>query len=264
MYLLSNSKVIDALITAQAGKKDVEVLLNQDFPSSGTDSGSNDSVFTQLQKAGVNVKWAPGAGSFYTHEKGVILDGKTAWIMTMNATESSPTQNREYLAIDTDANDVAEAEQIFQADFADLSSHPKGQLVVSPTNSLTELTGLIGLATSTLDMEAEELTDTDIVNALEAAGDRGVKVHVVLADASSTTQAAALEQHGVSLVTFSKYYVHAKSIVADGKYAYVGSENFSAQSLGYNRELGILTNTASEVSKVETTTQSDFAAGTAL
>jgi len=113
-------------------------------------------------------------------------------------------------------------------------------------------------------MEAEELSDAQILSALEAAGDRGVKVHVVLADAQSTTAAATLKQHGVQLVTFAKYYVHAKSIVVDGAYAYVGSENFSGGSLGYNRELGVLTNTASEVAKVETTTQSDFAAGTAL
>jgi phosphatidylserine/phosphatidylglycerophosphate/cardiolipin synthase-like enzyme len=73
-----------------------------------------------------------------------------------------------------------------------------------------------------------------------------------------------LKQHGVQLVTYGALYVHAKSIVADGKYAYVGSENFSGASLGYNRELGVLTDTASEVSKVETTTSSDFAGGTPL
>jgi phosphatidylserine/phosphatidylglycerophosphate/cardiolipin synthase-like enzyme len=264
MYLLSNTKVIDALIAQNKAGHDVKVLLNEDFPSSGANSGSNGSVYTQLQSAGVSVKWAPGAGSFYTHEKGVMIDGKVAWIMTMNATQSSPTSNREYLAVDTDAADVAEAEQIFQADWANQAVHPKGKLVVAPTNAEIELTSLIGMAKTTLDMEAEELSDTAIVTALEAAGDRGVKVHIVLADAQSTTQTPALKQHGVQLVTYSALYVHAKSIVVDGAYAYVGSENFSAESVGYNRELGVLTNTASEVAKVETTTQSDFAAGSPL
>jgi phosphatidylserine/phosphatidylglycerophosphate/cardiolipin synthase-like enzyme len=123
---------------------------------------------------------------------------------------------------------------------------------------------LIGMATSTIDMEAEELTATAIVDALTAAAAKGVKVRAVLADASSTDQAAALKAAGVSLVTYSKLYVHAKSIVVDGKYAYVGSENFSTGSLGSNRELGVLLDTASEVAKVESTTSSDFAGGTAL
>ena len=184
--------------------------------------------------------------------------------MTMNTTESSPTANREYLAVDTDPVDVAEAEQIFASDFADTTLNPKGKLVVSPTNSQNELVALIGMATSTIDMEAEELTATAIVDALTAAAAKGVKVRAVLADASSTDQAAALKAAGVSLVTYSKLYVHAKSIVVDGKYAYVGSENFSTGSLGSNRELGVLLDTASEVAKVESTTSSDFAGGTAL
>jgi phosphatidylserine/phosphatidylglycerophosphate/cardiolipin synthase-like enzyme len=261
MYLLSNSDVINALIARHQAGVDVKVILNKTFPSTGSNAGSNASVYSQLQSAGVSVVWAP-AGFTYTHEKGVIIDAATAWIMTMNATESSPTSNREYLAVDTDATDVAEAEAIFEHDYADQSYTPKGKLVVSPTNSRTDLTALIGMATKSIDMEAEELTDTGIVGALETAAMRGVAVHVVMADATTTTSAPALKTAGVKLVVYTNYYVHAKSIVVDGAYAYVGSENFSAGSLGYNRELGVLTDTASEVAKVATTTASDFAAGT--
>jgi len=263
MYLLSSNAVIDAVIAQSKAGKDVKVLLNETFPATGADSGSNTSVYTQLQNAGVNVKWAP-AGFTYTHEKGVMLDAKVAWIMTMNATESSPTANREYLAVDTDAVDVAEAEEIFASDFADTSLLPKGKLVVSPTNSENELVSLIQMAKSTIDMEAEELTDTAVVDALTTAAGKGVKVRAVLADSTSTDQAPALKAAGVSLVTYSALYIHAKSIVVDDTYAYVGSENFSAGSLGDNRELGVLLNTPSEVAKVESTTSSDFAGGTAL
>jgi phosphatidylserine/phosphatidylglycerophosphate/cardiolipin synthase-like enzyme len=261
MYLLSNKDVINALIDRYKAGIDVKVILNKTFPSSGANAGSNTAVYAQLQSAGVPTIWAP-AGFTYTHEKGVIIDGATAWIMTMNATESSPTANREYLAVDTDAADVAEAEAIFEHDYADQAYTPTGKLVVAPTNATTDLTTLIGIAQKTIDMEAEELTSTDIVGALETAAMKGVKVRVVMADASTTTSAPALKAAGVSLVVYSALYVHAKSIVVDGAYAYVGSENFSGGSLGFNRELGVVTNTASEVAKVETTTSSDFAAGT--
>ncbi len=264
MYLLSNTSVIDALIAQQQAGRDVKVILNQSFPSGGSNSG----VYSQLQSAGVSVVWAP-AGFTYTHEKGVMIDGKTAWIMTMNATQSSPTNNREYLAVDTDPNDVAEAEAIFAHDYADQAYTPSGNLVVAPTNARTKLVELIQMARSTIDMEAEELSDTystGIINALTTAGDAGVQVHVVLADSTSvsSTNLATLKAHHVQIVTFSTYYVHAKSIVADGRYAYVGSENFSAGSLGYNRELGIITGTATEVQKVLTTTQGDFSGGSPL
>lgn len=261
MYLLTNSDIINALIAQHQAGHDVKVILNKTFPSSGSDSGSNATVYATLQGDGVPVVWSP-PGFTYTHEKGVIIDGKTAWIMTMNADESSPTDNREYLAVDTDPADVAEAEGIFEHDYANQSYTPTGKLVVSPTNSKTDLTALISMAKQSIDMEAEELTDDTIVSALETAAMHGVQVHVVMADASTTTSAAALEAAGVKLVVYSPLYVHAKSIVVDGAYAYVGSENFSAGSLEYNRELGVLFDTPGEVQKVATTTASDFAGGT--
>jgi cardiolipin synthase len=263
MYLLTSSSVMEALTSRAAAGLQVEVLLNETFPASGADSASNESSFRALALAGVDVKWAP-ASFTYTHEKAVIIDGKVAWIMTMNATQSAATHNREYLAIDSDAADVAEAEQIFAADFAHRSLRPWGKLVVSPTNSQDELVSLLQMARRTIDVEAEELSDRAIVDALTSAGHRGVKVRAVLADASSTPRAPTLKAAGVALVTYGALYVHAKSVVVDGAYAYVGSQNFTAGSLGDNRELGVLTDAPSEVSKVETTTSSDFANGTRL
>jgi cardiolipin synthase A/B len=264
MYLLTSPAIIDALASRSAAGLDVEVLLNQTFPSSEAGKkSSNASSFRELVAAGVRVKWAP-ADFTYTHEKAVIVDGEEAWIMTMNATRSAAIDNREYLAVDSDAADVAEAEQIFAADYASTSLSPQGKLVVSPANSRSALLSLLQTAERTLDVEAEELSDAAIVGALTSAARRGVRVRAVLANASSTRQAPTLKAAGVQLVTYGALYVHAKAIVVDGAYAYVGSENFSAGSLGQNRELGVLTDAASEVSKVETTTSSDFAAGTPL
>jgi cardiolipin synthase len=262
MYLLSNSSVISALISQKNAGHEVKVLLNQTFPQGGSNSAS----YSQLMSAGVDVHWAP-TGFTLTHEKCVILDAKTAWIMTMNATQTSPSDNREYLAVDSDANDVAEAEAIFAADFANQSFTPVGKLAVAPDNARGKLVALVASAKSTVDMEAEELSDTTLVGAMTAAADRGVKVRVVIAGTGSTSQQqaiATLKQHGAKLVVVTTPYMHAKSIVVDGASAYVGSENFSTGSLSYNRELGVLTNAASEVAKVAATTSSDFASGTPL
>jgi phosphatidylserine/phosphatidylglycerophosphate/cardiolipin synthase-like enzyme len=68
--------------------------------------------------------------------------------------------------------------------------------------------------------------------------------------------------------TSTNPYIHAKAIVVDcaaGTCArgFVGSENFSAGSVGYNRELGVIFDSASELAKVETAIDTDFAAGVA-
>lgn len=263
MYLLSSSSIITALIAQKNAGHDVKVLLNQTFPQG---QGSNQSTFAQLHSAGVNVKWAPAAFTF-THEKTVIIDAATAWIMTMNATVTSATDNREYLAVDTDATDVAEAESIFESDFAGTATSAK-KLVAAPDNAFSKLLQLIASASATIDIEAEELSDTQIVTALSRAADGGVKVRVVIASGTGTpaqtTAIATLKQHGVRIVSLSTPYIHAKSLVVDGTSAYVGSENFSTGSLGYNRELGVLFNAPAEVQKVLSTTSTDFSHGTAL
>jgi len=263
MYLLTWSSVVDALVAKKQAGLDVEVVLNQSFPSPGQ---SNDPVFAQLQAAGVNVVWAPSAFQ-YTHEKAVIIDGTSAWIMTMNVTFSSPTQNREYLALDTDPDDVAEAEQIFQADLTGTPITPTGKLVVAPGGARPALLALIDGATTTLQVEDEELSDDAIVTALVAAHDRGVTVRVVLSDDTPTSaQSSAvqtLESDGIEVRKLSTPYVHAKAIVADQTLAFVGSENLTQNSLDANRELGLVFDTPSEVSKVVVTVGGDFASGVA-
>ncbi|HEY2367685.1 MAG TPA: phospholipase D-like domain-containing protein, partial [Polyangiaceae bacterium] len=241
---------------------DVKVLLDS---SSQT---SNGSVYNQLKSAGVSVAWSSTQFT-YTHEKCVILDGKTAWIMTMNLTQSSPDSNREYLAIDTTAADVTEAEAIFAGDFAGKPpASASGPLVVAPINAVASIVNLINSAKTTIDLEGEELSDYHTADALKAALTRGVKVRVVLSDTTQTPsgQAAVAEIKGAGgkLVTVSTPYIHAKTLVVDGATAYVGSENFSTGSLQYNREVGVIFSIASEVQKISTTISSDFSKGTAL
>ncbi len=261
MYLLTSNTFINALIAKKKAGLDVKVVLNKNFPSAGTD---NTTVFNTLQSGGVEVVWATSAYT-YTHEKSVIVDGTSVWIMTMNVTFSSPTSNREYLALDTDPDDVAEAERIFQADFTSSGASPTGKLLVAPINARERLLALIQSATTTLDLEGEELSDAEIVPALTAAHDRGVAVRIVLSDDTPTTPMAnavsTLEADGIAVRKLSTPYVHAKAIVVDNAVAYVGSANFTQNSLDSNRELGLFASAASEVAKVEATIDGDFNAG---
>ena len=264
MYLLTNDKITQALIDQYKAGRDVKVVLNQNFPSGGN---TNLSDYNKLVAAKVPVVWAPPAFTF-THSKCVILDNTEAWIMTMNATATSARDNREYLAIDRDAADVAQAESIFQGDYANKQSDASGALLVSPVSSTKRLTELIRSATTSLDMEAESLADDGIVAEIVAAKARGVLIRVVLStDFTSTGEQAAiatLKASSVPLVSLDTPYVHAKSIVADNARAYVGSINFTATSMRSNREIGLITDAPAEVAKVVTTTAADFRAGTAL
>ena len=150
MYLLSSDEVINALKARARAGKTVKVILNAQFPPGTTPANPNTDVYKELAAANVEVHWAQPKFNF-THAKYLILDGKTAWIMTMNATNSSPLGNREYLAVDTGSDDIAELQAIFDADFAPAAIVPAGPLVVSPENAGPHLVSLISSAQKTVD-----------------------------------------------------------------------------------------------------------------
>jgi len=284
MYLLTSSTYINELIALHQAGKDVKVILNQTFPTGTSASDTNASSYSTLQGAGVDVVWSPTTTGFtnYTHEKTVIIDpggtAEAAWIMTMNLDTDAPKYNREYLAQDTNAADIAEAEAIFEADYAGTDITATGNLVVAPeqpNNCATVLLSLVNSATATIDMEAEEIdesgtsTEAKIFAALVAKAKAGVKVKLVLEDSTEASQSTAvsdLTAAGAQVVGYvysggSGLDIHAKAMVVDGASAYVGSENFTGGSLEYNRELGVYFTIASEVQKVDSTILADFAGG---
>lgn len=267
MYLLTANSVITALKNRKAAGVDVKVVLNQTFP---TGQDSNQPAYDELQSAGVEVVWADPQFTF-THSKLIVVDAKEAWIMTMNATFTSPVDNREYLVVDSDPADVAEAEDVFTADFTRVGKAFTGKLVISPINAQQNLVQLIDAARSSVEMEAEALSETQVVDALARAADRGVTVRVVLADRSGTQSQneaiSALKGHGVSLVKLtgaSQPYVHAKALVVDGKVGYAGSTNFTFTSLLKNREIGVMIGEPGAVQTMAQTISQDFGNGTAL
>jgi cardiolipin synthase len=154
---------------------------------------------------------------------------------------------------------------IFMADW----THSTAQfndpnLVVSPINSRNDFATLINSAHSTLLIEAEEMNDSAIEQALANAAQHGVQVEVILPTANISTGdsnsqgIATIKQGGVQVREDPQLYMHAKIIIVDGRIAFVGSENISAQSLDQNRELGIIVSDSSVLNKLQITFQSDW------
>jgi cardiolipin synthase len=276
MYEMSHQGIIAALVARAKAHVNVRVILD----GSTQNKSFNTSAHDTLVAAGAKVVWSNPTFT-YTHEKAIMIDGTSAWIMTMNATGSAPTENREYLALDTDAADIAEADAVFEADYAMHTIAPTGALVVANANARPDLVALINASTTTLDVEGEEFSDTytgGIVDSVTNAAHRGVKVRVIIGNSSpDQSSIARVKTAGAKVVvtgpmsgggTMSNPYIHAKTIVIDCSSTnctrgYVGSENFSAGSLGYNRELGVIFSTQAELAKVETAINTDFAAGVA-
>ena len=272
MYEIDDSGVIGAITAAKGKGLDVKVVLD----GSSTTRSNNQSAYDSFSGY---VTWS-GSAFTYTHEKCVMIDHAQAWIMTANAESSVPEYNREYLAVDNGAADVAEAEAIFEADYAAQKYTPTGDLVVANSNARPDLVSLINSAQKSLDIEDEEFSDNDsngITDAVVAAAKRGVVVRLVVAggstDATQTTALADVKSApGASVYvssvssgngTASNPYIHAKAILVDCatgtcKSGFVGSENMTTGSLLYNRELGVLFDDPTQLATVESAMNADF------
>jgi phosphatidylserine/phosphatidylglycerophosphate/cardiolipin synthase-like enzyme len=142
---------------------------------------------------------------------------------------------------------------VFNADFAGDQSAPtpSGTDLVWSPGSEPALLALIRSARRSLAVENQEMANSQVVSALIAAARSGIVTHVIMTDDSAYSSnfskllAAGVDVH-VYPDTSLALYIHAKVIVVDAgtatQKAFVGSENFSTASMGYNRELGIIVN----------------------
>ncbi len=269
IYILSDRNVIHALEDAANNGLDVRVML-EPHPFGGGPSTSR--TLDELKAANVKAQYSSPDFKL-THEKGMVIDGATAYIMTSNfsraalggSSGSSGTRNREYGIIDTNSQDVQAVISIFNADWNHTTAQfNDANLVVSPVNSRSTFTALIGSARHTLLIEAEEMNDNAIEQALVSAARNGVQIEIILpapsgsASDSNSQGIAAIKQGNITVREDPKLYIHAKIIVVDGVKAFVGSENISTQSLDQNRELGILVSDTSVLSKLQSTFQTDW------
>ncbi|MBV8084950.1 MAG: hypothetical protein JO247_09050 [Chloroflexi bacterium] len=262
MYLLTDKDVLVALEDAERRGVKVRALLEEHPYGEGA---GNESAYSRLQRDGIAVRWTDNRRYKLTHEKAAVVDGREALILTLNLTASAFSRNREYGVVDRTPEDVTEVAAIFEADWSGTTYTPaQPDLVVSPMNSRDKLQAIIGQATSSLDVESEEVQDDSVEQALLGAEKRGVNVRVVLSPAAAgQTDANAggvafLKSGGVQVRYMSKPYVHAKIVLADRKTAFVGSENISHQSLDLNREVGLFVSAPAALQRIAATFEQDW------
>lgn len=269
IYILSDRNVIRALEEAANRGLDVRVML-EPHPVGGGSSVPR--TLDELKAAGIKAQYS-NPDFKLTHEKGMVIDGSTAFVMTSNfsrsalggSSGSSGTRNREYGIIDTNSQDVQAVINIFNADWNRTAAQfSDANLVVSPINARSAFISLIGGARHTLLIEAEEMNDSAVEQALINAASRGVQIEIILpapsgsASDSNSPGIAAIKQSNITVREDAQLYIHAKIMVVDGGKAFVGSENISTQSLDANRELGILVSDTSVLGTLQSTFQTDW------
>ena len=223
-------------------------------------------------------------------EKDLVIDRRRVLIMTMCLEPDTFTNTRDYGLILSRADIIREVTRVFDTDWS--HSAPPGvtappynptpplklpDLIWSPVNATDKLTALIQKARHTIDATTEWLNDPYLESELIAAVQRGVQVRLILPltprnNSSNNAGIAMLASNGVQVhVTIGQEppagampYMHAKTMVVDGRIAYLGSIDLQTAATSDDRELGILFRRPRFITQLSRQFQSDWAASSTL
>ncbi len=203
---------------------------------------------------------------------------------------NTPVCNRDYSVITSDPEILNTLSAIFQKDLvgqpydvsAYLTPSVSRKLTVSPFSE-APLVAFIRSAKSSIVIQNQYLHQQAINQALMDQARAGVKVYVNVASLcafgpptpasldmsnpkSNASMLTAFDQAGIKTRMFSGAqtingkigYLHAKAIVIDGKYGWVGSVNGSAPATSANREFGLFFNDPLAVNHLSRVMYADF------
>lgn len=246
IYELNDDAVVRALIAAQRQRHvKVQVLLDAAFHGRQT----NQTAYTTLQGAGIDVTWAPSDTIF--HEKVLVIDDTSAVVGTGNLVRKYYRSTRDAFVVTTSPADVDPISATFDDDYgaAHSPTHsanpatPGQHLVWSPAGQ-GAFVDQIAAATTSLDITTEELKDAAILTAIAHTARRGVACRIVLTDDPAWNQAINhVSAAGCSVHLLprsgSPLYMHEKLVLTDRNSLIIGSHNLSTTSLRDNRELSL-------------------------
>lgn len=136
--------------------------------------------------------------------------------------------------------------------------------VFSPENG-DDIITLIDSAEESIDIEMYVFTSRDVIEALEHAKNRGVKVRIIIerntigGSNEQTFQELAAKGFNIRYASTSYKLTHSKFMIVDGKAVLVGSHNFSNSAIHKNREASVIIREAATVDEFSRVFKKDWA-----
>lgn len=229
---ITDPLLIAALDAARARGVDVRAMADPHSASSG-------SALTNLAAHDVWVRRGSPAYAL-TGETVVVIDSGTLVVSNAPLTLAARATQRRFLVIDHNTRDIEQAASVFYDDWERQTPNRFGDnTVLAPPDYQAAVIDQVNSATRTLDVMAETLDSTPIVQAILAAAARNVRVRVLLDPSAS--QAVLLSmltfkvQGGMLPLGFS-----GSAVYVDQDRVLLGSASLSDPSLLQQREFGLL------------------------
>lgn len=246
MFTFSDPHLLHAVIAAHRRRVNVRIMLN---PARRDGEVENEHARKMLTDASVDVIDSNPAFDL-THEKSMVVDDETAFVMSLNWATKNFTETRDYAVVTSQSHEVAEIIEGFEADWHRKAFDPgeHSHLIWCIGNGRQKIGQFIDEAKHTLWVQNERYQDPVIIERLVRAKERGVKIHVLARPPHKLKKEKLVEgvgglrildNVGVKVHKLKGLKLHAKLLLADGERAIIGSINLAPGSFDSRRELAI-------------------------
>ncbi len=206
----------------------------------------------RLLEAGVTVSRTADDLSRY-HDKLLIIDRRILFVLSYNFTHLDIDHSRGFGVVTRKPKLVQEALALLAAD-TERTEYTAGldSFVVSPVNARKQLLALIRRAGKELLIYDPRIADLPVLRALTERESKGVSVKVIGAVGRSS--------HSLKVRPMAGLRLHTRTIVRDGREAFVGSQSLRKAELDSRREVGVIVRDRKVVSGLVRTFGQDWAA----
>nr|MDD3720354.1 phospholipase D-like domain-containing protein [Candidatus Gracilibacteria bacterium] len=252
-YIFTEKDLRDALIKAKKSGIDVKVEMEKNVYMAGN---LNKNTYNELIKNNIEVVWSDSSDYSLNHSKFFIIDDEVV-LSTGNFSYSMFTKNRDFILFINDKIILKSLLENFLLDFKKERDFVyDDNLVLSPFFSREKIEFLLKNAKSDIKLYFPYFEDDVLLKILEDKLNSGTNIEIVTD--KNNERVNELKNIGYKIKVLDKYTEHAKAILIDGTYLYLGSINFSTYSLDKNKETGIIIKDKNIVSKFLDIYKEDF------
>lgn len=186
------------------------------------------------------------------HNKIMVVDRRTVYVMGFNLTHFDFDRSRSFGVVTKNRRLVDEATKLFEADFNRQPYAPSHKsFVVSPDNSRERLAALLKGARKQLLIYDMKISDKAMLKILQERAKAGVEIRV-LGKMQKVEEGIQVEKHPGKL--------HVRTIIQDGRKAFIGSQGLRKMELEGRREVGVIVTSANVVKKLRSIFAADWEA----
>jgi cardiolipin synthase len=184
------------------------------------------------------------------HGKYLLIDRRVLYVLSFNFTHLDIDRSRGFGVFTSRPDCLLEAATLFQADCTRTPYAPKiEKFVVSPANSRHILGSFLKRAKKQLLIYDPRISDKEMLQILRERAKAGVEIKVI----GQVPGRVAFEVQKLAGTR-----LHTRTIIRDGRQAFVGSQSLRTAELDLRREVGLIIQNPRSVKKLIDTFQSDW------